>query len=138
MNRCIRDLQNELDRRNLGDFRFLKFTEEGILIIIGSDDFGYYHEVEITFSGVTYISCPTSFEFARFRLATKLEEEELKPKLFDGLNDIKICIVLDEEIDKSPIKHFIVAKEMKYEFSTTFYYKRENLKEGEKIADWVK
>ena len=131
-------LNEELSAKNIDSFRIIGFSGNDTLIIAGSLDFGYYHDIEIYFHETTYISCPTSFNYAKFRFATSEERKELLPKLFDGFEDLVICIVLDEECGKNPVNHFIVAKNVEYRAGTVFYYKRDGLKEGEGIAEWVK
>jgi hypothetical protein len=138
MNEVLLKLQKSLEEKNILDFRFLKLTEDSTLSIIGSFDFGYYHDVENIFYGVTYISCPTYFIDAIFRLATEAERYSIKEKLFDGWDDFIICIAIDENLPGSNLKHYIVAKEVRYIFEKVYYYKRGNLKEGERIAEWVK
>jgi hypothetical protein len=135
----VDELQNELSKTNIDDFRVLKFTQEreGTLTIAGSFDFCYYHEIEINFYGTSYISCPTSFNNARFRMASELEIRLLKDKIYDDCGEYVVCIVVDEIYGMTK-EYFIVANGLDYAFGTVFYYEREVLKEGEKIADWVK
>jgi hypothetical protein len=130
-------LKAELTKKNISDFIILNFIQANTLVIAGSFDFSYYHNVEIIFEEVTYISCPVSFDNATFRLANKSERSYLKDKLFDGWEDTIICICINEDISDACVKHFIVAKNIKYTFKNTYYYKKDNLQKDECIADWV-
>jgi hypothetical protein len=138
MREIIKTLQHEVDNHNIHEYHMLNYSTKGELVIAGSFDFSYYHNVEIVFEEVKYISCPTSFGTAKFRLATELERERLKPKLDDGWHDLILCIELDPDIDENPIEHYIVAEQIRCRFGVVYHYKRENLEEGEKIAEWVK
>lgn len=136
MNEFFKIFNEKLLNENVYDFEILNFSKDGTLTIVGSFDFAYYHLVEIYFKEVTYISCPTSFNFATFRLATEDERSYVKKTV--GMEGNIICIVLHEDIPKWCVKHFVIAKEIQYKFGPVFYYKRENLQEGERIADWIK
>lgn len=99
-------------------------------------DLGYYHSVEIIFYEVSYIDCPTSFDLHIFREATEEEKNELrKNKLFYCDEGIISCIEIG--YGNFTEKHFIVAQSINYNFDTVFHYKRENLKAGERLADWL-
>ena len=79
-----------------------------VLTIIGSFDFCYYHEVEIRFHDIHYISCPTSFTDAQFGLAPKSESDKLRYLAsFDDDTQL-FCITVDASADDAS-DHFIAA-----------------------------
>jgi hypothetical protein len=66
----IFDRVNEIvETTNTTDFRIQSYDSVNLLLI-GSFDFAYYHEVEVEveFREVTYISLPTYFECPTFRI----------------------------------------------------------------------
>ncbi len=137
MNKTISDLQQKIEDEGIFQFRIAKVEPSGTVTIIGAFDLSYWHVMEIVIKETTYISCPVSFDSARFRLATESEKQDLKPNLRTEWNDLIICIVLDEDLNGKPTKHYIFAEEIDFRIGTVYHYKKEDLKEGERIADWV-
>ncbi|MCT4685899.1 hypothetical protein [Vallitalea sp.] len=138
MDKIINSLQEEIIKNNIFEFRMSKLNEDGTLIIIGCFDLSYHHSIEISIKETTYISCPITFSNAKFRLATEAEKKYLKSTSISEWNELIICIILDEDIDETPTKHFIFAEELHYKVGNVYHYVRENLQEGERIAEWVK
>ena len=103
------------------DFEYRK-TPDGVLII-GSKDFTYYHEIEITFKNVS----------------TYLLEEYWNVdmrKNFITLQKEGKYLINNEDI---PIEdHFVIASEVSYNTDMVYYYKKENLKKGERLVDFLK
>lgn len=137
MNTIINALQKEIQTNNIFEFRISKLKEDGTVIIVGCFDLSYHHSIEIIIKETTYISCPITFSNARFRLATEAEKEHLKTNLVSEWNDLIICIILDEDTDE-PTKHFIFGEEIQYTIGNVYHYRRENLQDGERLADWIK
>jgi len=50
MDAIIDELQNKLEEIDINDFCIIRFDRSGKLLLAGSFDFCYYHEVEIVFS----------------------------------------------------------------------------------------
>lgn len=75
MNTLI-ELNDKLKKTNITEFNILNFLHDKVMTIVGSFDFSYYHEVEIYIHNPSYISCPTSFAYATFRVAT-LDEKKI-------------------------------------------------------------
>ena len=112
----------EVNQLALGvsDFR-LESYDGWRLLVIGRFDLSYYHDIELVFSGVTFIRCPTSFDRPRFidagfvpggfRTMIQTEEGEFE----------------------------IVAESLDATIGKVFHYDRgDQLQPGERIADWVK
>jgi len=91
------------------------------LMIIGSFDLDYYHDIELTFSDVAYINCPTDF---------------CEPRFSDGgptAEGRRFQIHTDEG------QFEIVADQVVVVVGKVYHYDRgEPLLPGERIADWVK
>jgi hypothetical protein len=107
------------------------------LIIAGSNDFTYYHSLEIVFKDVFHI-----FVNAKWEVETKLPFLGLmnKEDAFDYNGKFKIeqghsIFTLAAEDFDQPF--CVVAKDIQFNEDTVFYYKRENLKKGERLADWI-
>ncbi len=143
----ISSLQSELDANNISEFRIFEYNVQEYtfgqfdvkaphrfyLKIVGSFDFGYYHEVEITFFDVRYISCPTFFRGGRFRFATADEvhliDENSNNSFFFDPEDKVICITIDESLyGNNAAKYFIIAENFDYVFEDVLYYPREEEK----------
>jgi hypothetical protein len=129
------DLQNGLKMRNIYDFQFESYNDF-TLKLIGSFDFAYYHNVEITFYGVSFVMCPTKFMDANIRLASSEEYDWfLKNNRINYMedDDILFCFTIRESA-----KYFILAEKFDYIFEEVLYYKKDNLEKGQRIAEWVK
>jgi len=63
---AVEDL-NKINELALWDFE-LAPSEEGTVLVLGSNDFVYYHYLEALFSGVTFCDLPKTFSHAQFRL----------------------------------------------------------------------
>jgi len=64
------DLEAELARINamaLWDFTAAAL-DNGDVLVMGSNNFTYYHDLELTFSGVFFSELPATFRHALFRL----------------------------------------------------------------------
>ncbi len=131
MEKKVIKLQKAVNQTNLFEWQLSQFNKES-LKLIGSFNLSYYHSVEVVFYGVSYIECPTYFQYPRFRLATNEENERLKVK--DIEYEIAFCIE-EEDLD---LTYYICARGFNLEFCTVYHYRRENLTNGERIADWVK
>jgi hypothetical protein len=74
-------------------------AEGGVVLILGSNDFVYYHNVEIEFTGVTFCDLPETFSHAEFLLRLSAEDDDSGPRtiyvfaesLIDMRTEFKIC-----------------------------------------------
>lgn len=135
--------ENTMKSMNIWEYNIESYTNN-ILTISGAMDFAYYHEVELYFKGVAYISAPTIILNTEFRLGTEEEKKEiLKDRSFptkDYQNVFAFCNDADDPDDiigARNNKFYIIASDFDYKIGNVYYYKREDLKEGERIADWV-
>lgn len=105
------------------------------LLIVGSLDLCYYHNVEVEFADVAYISCPTHFFDPTFRIGVSGERERLVSVLGDFEENV-YCI--DASAGSWPQTFFIVARSVVITEGMVYRYARPDLKPGERIAPWVK
>ncbi|WP_145408301.1 hypothetical protein [Paenibacillus xylanexedens] len=131
----VEQLQQELKQSNIEHFYIIACEWGNTLVLAGSFDFSYYHNVEITFDEVQFILCPGSiFNVEIIRLATEEEIQQLYLVMY-GYERNAIVYCLENEFEQQ--KFYIVAKQMKYTFGMVYYYDRPNLQPGERIADHV-
>jgi hypothetical protein len=131
------DRINEIvETSNTTDFRVQSYDSVNLLIT-GSFDFCYYHEVEVEFKEVSYISLPSNFNCPRFHIASAHEIESIRKLIALESEDIVYCIEAETSCSITKLPFYIVAKGATVREGLVFYYERENLKEGERIAAWV-
>ena len=131
----LESFQNDIDTMNIEDFYIIKYDNSEKLILAGSFDFSYYHNLEIIFTNVSFILLPGSvFTINKIRLAKNDEIKKLQEFSYGYNEGFTFCLE-DTYYDN---KFYISANDFEYKVQTVYYYKRENLKENEKIADWVK
>jgi hypothetical protein len=124
-------LDEMLGTTNISDFLVFSFNDSRLLIL-GSFDLAYYHEIEIAFEGVSYIGLPAVFDRPRMRFATP---DEAGLFAFLGLEHTDRVFVI--ELESSERKHFVVAQQVFARKCMVYHYRREDLKPGEEIAPWV-
>ncbi len=129
----IDKLQKELDKNGVG--KFIVISNNGYnLTLAGSFDIYYYHEIEITFEDIDFVSCPGGvFYINKFRKATDEEILELANHI-KGYAKRGFVVCMENRHNE---KFFVVAHGINYKWVTEYYYKRENLQTNEKIAKWV-
>jgi hypothetical protein len=103
------------------EFRFDSF-DGSRLVLIGSFDLSYYHDVELTFSEVSFIRCPTYLREPQFRVGGKTDSgTHFEIKTDEGSFEI-------------------VAQSAAVASGKVYHYDRgDQLQQpGERIASWVK
>jgi hypothetical protein len=116
----------EINELALWDYTATR-TDDDTLLILGSNDLDYYHHLEIEFRGVVFTDLPSQFSHAQFRLGMGTTEDD--PTIW----------INAESWDTLGTKDFEVqAAKVEVRIGTVYYYDRENLKPGERIASWVK
>jgi hypothetical protein len=135
---------NELNRlneivetTNTVHFRIQSYDSVN-LMLTGSLDLCYYHEVELVFHAVSYISLPADFRYPKCRKATLMEVAEIGNFIAVDTNETVFCIEAATSSSLEKLPFFVVAESVSLKEGIVFYYERENLKEGERIAPWVK
>ncbi|GKV92355.1 MULTISPECIES: hypothetical protein [Pectobacterium] len=121
MNDLVQKIKMHEWRESWLDFSIFSY-DRGKLVIAGSDDLSYYHTLEITFiqptfiDGVTEWSCDISEGFVKYFPETKSVEF-----YSDGERKLKV-----------------IAEDVLVNFDTVFYYLRDNLTDGQRLAYWLK
>lgn len=116
-------MEEELKQINdlhLWDFEVAERDGDSLLIL-GSNDFVYYHYLEAKFRGVTVCDLPDRFSHARFRLG----------KVSAGENAV---IWISAESDWVATEFEIQATGLEIRIGKVYYYDRKNLQPGERIA----
>lgn len=113
-------MEEELRRINdlhLWDFEVAERDGERLLIL-GSNDFVYYHYLEAEFRGVTFTDVPARFSHAQFRLG----------KESAGV------VWISAESDSVATEFEIQATGLEVRIGKVYYYDRKDLQPGERIA----
>ena len=100
--------------------------------MLGSFDFSYYHQLEITFSGVEYLELATMFTPLCFRLGTMEEYRRLQPHVQPS----DTCRVYAIETDDQHT-FLVMAENVHIHHGRVYYSLRENLQPDEALAPWV-
>ena len=119
------------------DFHVLKY-DGSRLTIAGGIDLTYYHQLEITFENIFFAATffeewhsdtsKTVFEVPEAELSRSLH---LQLEIEQGYQ----VFIFHTEDYKNDI--YIAAQKVTFNTDTVYYYQRPNLKEGERIADFV-
>lgn len=135
-------MQSGLDRineivtkTNTTDFVVHSFRGDSLLLT-GSFDHCYYHELEVHFHVVSYIGLPVhGIDSPHFSIATDAERRAHNHlELTD--TDTLFKIHADPEF-RGGHSYYVAAESVRMLEGTVFYYMREDLKPNERIAEWV-
>ena len=125
--------QNVVDeiRRNYRNNCWIDFEiylySNGRLIIVGNSDLSYYHNFEIIINAPSYMSGDTYWTCDPL-------DDFMKLKIINDNNDANIIL---EFYSESILQFKLIAANISLNFDTVFYYKRENLSSGERLAYWI-
>jgi len=115
-------MEEQLKRINdlrLWDFEVVK-RDGDTMLILGSNDFVYYHYLEAEFRGVTFTDLPDRFSHAQFRLG-------------------KDAVVwIDAEADTVATEFEIQATGLEVRIGKVYYYDRKDLHPGERGGSSVR
>lgn len=125
---AVFQLVEALVSSNIFCYVFLRF-EQGNLLIAGSLDLSYYHQVELWFEDVSYLQLTTAQIIGmKLRLATVEERQQVDP---EELEDGHQLFVLYEGDPASSPLYFIGARTVKARKCMVYYGKRQDLRPGE-------
>ncbi|MEA2235504.1 MAG: hypothetical protein QOC81_228 [Thermoanaerobaculia bacterium] len=116
--------EEQLQRINelaLWDFEIAGF-ENGTLLILGSNDFVCYHYLEVELLGVTFSDLPHQFSHAQFRLGK------------DSDTQATVWVTAESWAAVGLKEYEIRASAIEVRIGKVYYYDRENLLPGERIA----
>ncbi|MGG7670784.1 hypothetical protein ACQ4OC_19415 [Yersinia sp. J1] len=123
----INDIKKHDWKESWLDFSVFLY-ERGRLVIVGSDDLSYYHNLEITIETPSYINGVMDW-------SCDLDEGFMKISIQDNGSQ-KLSTL--EFYSDDELKFKVVGESISVNFDTVFYYKRDNLSTGERLAYWVK
>jgi len=131
----VLEINNEIQQQDWFDFHILSF-DGFTLKVAGGTDLAYYHKLEVIFEDIFFVS---GF-FKNWRSNTKertfilpLNEEEMNRKYEIELG-YQLFIFRTEDYENDVL---IAAKKIRYNTDTVYYYERTDLKENERLADFV-
>lgn len=131
-------INNFIQKNQWFDFHLWSYDGRN-LVIVGSTDLTMYHKLEIIFTDVFFAS--TFFEIWHSDTSNpilEIPDPELNIKLnvkFEVEQGYQVFIIKTENYNNDI---YIVSKEIGFNTNTVYYYWRENLKEDEKLASFVK
>ncbi|GMQ64248.1 hypothetical protein [Vallitalea maricola] len=129
----LKNFNEKLSNTNINDFYIIN-QDMFSLTLAGSFDSDYYHDVEVKFLDVEFICCPNHFTADSFRIAT--ENEIYKLGEVTNIKDSEGLAICMEDTSWGD-KYYMIAHSIEVSWGTVFYYMRENLGEGQRIANWV-
>ena len=124
----------ELVAGGISDFRVERFDSVNLLVI-GSFDLVYYHDVQVEFADVQYIDCPTYFMDPHFRVGGDTERRQLEQR---GVDVDGTVYIIDADAGRGRVSFSIVARDVRVSQAKVYHYDRKDLEPGESIAPWVK
>lgn len=134
----VSEIDHEIRLNEWFDFHVLEY--DGYRLSIGGGkDLTYSHELEIIFEDVFFASIffdgwHSDTKRPVIELPTETLNKELNLK-FEIQQGFQIFIIHPEDFKN---KIYIAAKTLNYKKETVFYYDRQELKDNERIADFVK
>jgi hypothetical protein len=118
------------------DMEFHEFTGTDLHIICGIDT-TVGHSLEIIFEDVFHMTLNSSWmtETSKPVIILSQGEELQHINLKYGIEQGYLLFKILSEDVKSPF--FVAARSIRFDTTRVYYYKRENLADNERIADWV-
>ena len=129
------DINAFLEGSNLSEFA-LWSPAAGELLLMGSDDLAYYHQVEIHYHGVEYADAPASFWKPRFREATEQETHQFR--MGEGAGTRAKLHVIEDSADGAVATYLVAVERCALAIGMVYHYNRPSLQPGERLAPWVR
>jgi len=115
----LSELQSGLEKTNIEDFT-IKSNDGYSLVLAGSFDQCYYHDVEVTFSDLQFIVCPGQFfSVGKFRFANEAEIDSIS-KITHGFEREGFVVCMEEAFGEA--KYFIIANEVSVKWEKVLHY----------------
>lgn len=131
----LKRLQQDLEQSNIEDFFIVTYDRRGKLVLAGSFDFCYYHDVEIIFHDVSFICCPGStFTVNHFGIAEETVINNLS-HIMNGYDKEGSVISLSDTFSNT--SYYIGAHDVEYKFHKVKYYDKKQTNEYI-VSDWAK
>jgi len=138
LEQTVSEIDHEVRLHDWFDFHVLKY--DGYRLLIGGGvDLTYSHELEIIFEDVFFATIffdewHSDTRKTVIELPSEKQNKELNLK-FEIQQGFQIFIIHPEDFKN---KIYIAAKNLNYKKETVYYYDRQELKDNERIADFVK
>jgi hypothetical protein len=134
--KIVSEIDKEIRQHDWFDFHILKYDGYK-LIVAGSIDLIYYHKLEIIFEDILFVSgffqeWHTDTSTTAFQVLNNQKEMNEKYEIQQGY---QLFVFKTENYNNDVI---IVAKNISFNTDTVYYYDKADLKDNERIADFVK
>jgi hypothetical protein len=103
------------------EFRLIKF-DYNHLVIAGSSDFQYYHEVEIFFMNVHTIICNTEFKLDTSKSVVTLVEDIEESRKLNLQYKVLVGNLIFRLIDEDDNVFYVIARDFDYDVNLVKYY----------------
>lgn len=131
----VLEIDKEIRRHEWFDFYVIGF--DGIrLTIAGGTDLTYYHNLEIIFENVFFVSC--YFQEWHSNTSQQIFMLNNDKKWYEKLGLEHECQVFVFKTEDDLSDMIIAAKNVTFNTDTVYYYDRAGLKKNERIAGFVK
>ena len=131
----VSEIDKEIRLHKWFDFHILKY-ESKMLSIAGSIDLLYYHTLEIVFEDIFFVSgFFQGWHTDTSKTAFRLESNQVIYKQYEIEQGYRLFIFNAEDYQNEII---ISAKSISFNTDTVYYYERPNLKDNERVAEFVK
>lgn len=132
----VLEIDKQIRKHMWFDFHVFRY-DVNQLIIAGSIDLLYYHSLEVVFEDIFFVSAffqgwHSDTENPVFELVTEEREMNRKYEIEEGY---ELFIFKTEDYNNDVV---IAAKKVSFNTDIVFYYDRPDLKDNERIADFVK
>lgn len=122
----------ELPAGSWWDWEVLHFDGSRLTLAAGHD-LTYHHGLELVFTDVAYLACPTQFSEPRFREPTPDEQ-----RLADRYAPLVIAFDVESPTGGDPVACLVAAEAVEVVFGRVYHYWRDDLAPGERLAPNVR
>lgn len=107
------------------------------LVLTGSQDHAYYHQIELHFENTCYLTLPMEFSNPIFRYGEEDDYERIRRIVEIENQHLIIHVEAETPAALDSQNFYIVAETLTVNSDMVYHYKRETLSEGERLASWV-
>ena len=137
MRKAVEEIDAVIRQNAWFDFQVSSYDGSN-LVISGSTDFTYYHELEVTFHNVFFASgyfrdWKSDTTQSVFRMPEQEEAHQMNFQL--EIEEGYELFIFEVEDSKNDV--IVVVRSISYSMDTVLYYYREKLEPGMRLADFV-
>lgn len=118
------------------DWDLLEYDGAHLRFAAGSD-LTYHHGLELLFTDVAYLACPTQFSDPTFREPTSDERETLRGYVGQE-PPVVVAFDVAAEFGEGSLPCVIAAESVEVVVGVVYRYWREDLNDGERLAPFVR